>query len=144
MTASAPSGDTARAMSRENVELVRQSCEAFDRGDYAAALDPLHPEIAYDLTHFPDGQVYRGHEGVREAFRIWLGTWEDYRQTREELIDAGDHVIVPTLESGRGKGSGIQLDRATFGIWTVREGKVVSIQFRATRGEALEAVGLSE
>ena len=131
-------------MSRENVEIVRECCEAFDRGDYAAALEALHPEISYELTHFPDGQVYRGHAGVREAFRIWLGTWEDYRQEREELIDAGENVVVATREYGRGKGSGLKLDRLTFGIWTLREGKVVRIQFRSTRAEALEAVGLRE
>jgi ketosteroid isomerase-like protein len=114
------------------------------RGDYAAALEALHPEISYELTHFPDGQVYRGHEGVREAFRIWLGTWEDYRQTREEIIDAGENVVVAAREYGRGKGSGVQLDRLTFGIWTLREAKVVRIQFRSTKAEALEAVGLRE
>ena len=131
-------------MSRENVELVRECCEAFDRDEYEAALGVLHPEISYELTHFPDGQIYRGHEGVREAFRIWLGAWEGYRAEREEIIDAGDDVIVATREFGRGKGSGLQLDRLTFGIWTVRQNKVVRIQFRSTKAEALEAVGLGE
>ena len=129
-------------MSRENVELVLRSCHAFDRGDYAAALEPLDADIRYELTEFPDGQVYRGHDGVWEAFRIWLGTWEDYRQERDEPIDAGDEVIVPTREYGRGKGSGVPLKRATFGVWTVREGKVVRIRFYPTMADALEAVGL--
>ena len=53
-------------------------------------MEALDPEIEYDLTHFPDGKVYRGHDGVREAFRIWIGTWEDYRQELDEVIDAGD------------------------------------------------------
>jgi ketosteroid isomerase-like protein len=131
-------------MSEENVEIVRRCCEAFDRGDYVEALNALHPDISYELTHFPDGQVYRGHEGVREAFRRWLGTWEDYRQTREEIIDAGESVVVATREFGRGKRSGLHLDRLTFGVWTLKEGKVVRIQFRATKAEALQAVGLSE
>jgi len=111
---------------------------------YAAALDALHPEISYDLTHFPDGQTYRGHDGVTEAFRTWLGTWEGYHQTREEIIDAGERVVVAVREHGRGKASGLQLDRLTFGIWTLRDGKVVRIEFRSTRVQAVEAVGLSE
>jgi ketosteroid isomerase-like protein len=113
-------------------------------GDYAGALDALHPEISYELTHFPDGEVYRGHDGVREVFRAWLGTWEDYHQTREEIIDAGESVVVAERESGRGKGSGLHLDRLTFGVWTLKEGKVVRIQFRSTKAEALQAAGLSE
>jgi ketosteroid isomerase-like protein len=131
-------------MSQENVEIVLRCCEAFDQGDYAAALEALHPDIEYELTHFPDGQVYYGHEGVREAFRIWLGTWEDYRQERDELVEAGDEVIVPTREYGRGKGSGVALERATFGLWTVRDGEVVRIRFYPTMSAALEAVGLRE
>ena len=129
-------------MSRENVEVVLRCCEAFDRGDYQAALDALHPEIEYELSHFPEGRVYHGHEGVREAFRIWLGTWEDYRQERDELIDAGDEVVVPTREHGRGKGSGVEIVRATWGVWTMREGKAVRIRFYDTEADALEAVGL--
>ena len=129
-------------MSQENVEAVRRCCDAFGRGDYEAALAVLDPEIEYDLTHFPDGRVYRGHEGVREAFRIWLGTWEDYRQEQDEFIDAGDRVVVCVREHGRGKGSGVELSRATFGIWTLRDGRAVHIGFRATRAEALEAAGV--
>jgi hypothetical protein len=73
-----------------------------------------------------------------------MGTWEDYRQERDEPIDAGDEVILPTREYGRGKGSGISLERATFGVWTMRAGKAVRIRFYSTLAEALEAVGLSE
>jgi uncharacterized protein len=131
-------------MSQENVEIVRRCCEAFDSGDYATALDALAPGVEYDLSHFPDGGVYRGHDGVRDAFRIWMGTWEDYRQERSDLIDAGDEVIVPTWEHGRGKGSGVELDRETVGVWTMRDGKAVHIRFYPTLSDALAAVGLSE
>jgi ketosteroid isomerase-like protein len=131
-------------MSQENVEIVTRCCEAFDRGDYETALNALAPDVEYDLSHFPDGRVYRGHEGVREAFRIWMGTWEDYRQERRDLIDAGEEVVVPTLEHGRGKGSGVELDRQTVGVWTMRDGKAVRIRFYTTVAEALEAVELSE
>src|SRR5215212_5135710 len=131
-------------MSQENVEIVTRCCEAFDRGDYETALDAFAVDVEYDLSHFPDGRVYRGREGVREAFRIWMGTWEDYRQERKGLIDAGEEVIVPTLEHGRGKASGVELDRQTVGVWTMRDGKAVRIRFYPTVAEALEAVGLSE
>ena len=131
-------------MSQENVEIVRRCCEAFDRGDYEAALEAFAPDIEYDLTHFPDGRVYLGHDGVREAFRTWMGTWEDYRQERDEPIGAGAEVVVPVREHGRGKGSGIELERRTFGVWTIRDGKAVRIRFYPTMSEALEAVGLPE
>ena len=45
-------------------------------------------------------------------------------------------------ESGRGKGSGIELARPTAGVWTVRDDKVVHIRFYENRAAALEALGL--
>jgi ketosteroid isomerase-like protein len=131
-------------MSQENVEIIKRCCEAFDRGDYETALRALDAEIEYDLRHFPDGRVYHGHEGVREAFRVWLGTWEEYRQEVSEFIDAGNEVVVCVREYGRGKGSGVSLARPTFGIWKLTDGRVVRIRFRSTKAKALEAVGLSE
>ena len=131
-------------MSQENVEIVRRCCEAFNRGDYEAALQHLHPTIEYDLRHFPEGRVYHGREGVREAFRIWLGAWEDYRQEQQAFIDAGDRVIVCVREHGRGKGSGLELSRSTFGVWELSGGLRLRISFYDSKAKALEAVGLAE
>ncbi len=129
-------------MSEENVGIVRACLEAFQRGDYETAMEAFDPEIEYDLRVFPDGKVYRGHDGVREAFRIWLGTWEDYRQELEEIIDTpGDEVIVLVREFGRGKGSGIEVERPTAGMWTIRDRKAVRIRFYPDRDAALEALG---
>lgn len=128
-------------MSRHNVEIVRECIESFQRGDYATAMEALDPEIEYELTHFPDGKIYHGHDGVREAFRIWIGTWENYRQELDELIDAGDNEVIALVrEFGRGIGSGIELERPTAGVWTLRNGKAVRIRFYEGREAALEAV----
>jgi ketosteroid isomerase-like protein len=130
-------------LSQENVEIVRGSIEAFQRGDYASALDALDPDIEYDMTHFPDGRVYRGHAGVREAFRIWLGTWENYRQELDDVIDAGDEdVIALVSEFGRGKGSGIEIERSTAGVWTIRDRRAIRIRFYDSREAALDALDL--
>jgi len=56
----------------------------------------------------------------------------------------GIRSSCPTREYGRGKGSGLALERRTFGVWTVRDGSVVRIRFHSTIADALEAVGLSE
>jgi ketosteroid isomerase-like protein len=56
-------------MSQENLELVRGSWEAFVRGDFDAALEPLAPDVDFDLTSQPGGEVLRGPEGVREGMR---------------------------------------------------------------------------
>ncbi len=129
-------------MSRENVEVVRASFEAFRAGDYDRALEPFDAKVEYDLTHFPEGRVYQGREGVVEAFRTWMGAFEDYRQELDELIDAGgDHVIAVVREFGRGKGSGVETERSTAGLWTLRDGRAIRIRFYDTKEDALRAIG---
>ena len=138
-----PGGDPAGGlMSEENVEIVRRSFDAFIRGDYDEAMSMLDPEIEYELTHFPDGKVYYGHDGVREAFRMWMGAWDDYRQELDELVDAGEsEVIAVVRESGRGKGSGIEMERPTVGLWTLRDGKAVRVRFFDSKEAALASLG---
>jgi ketosteroid isomerase-like protein len=131
-------------MSEENVDIFWRSCEAFDRGDFDRALDAIDPEIEYDLRHFPEGRVYHGHDGIREAFRVWLGAFDEYHQDREVIAAADDKLVVAVTEHGRGKSSGAEVVRSTYGVWNMRAGKAVHITFFGERDEALEAAGLSE
>ena len=55
-------------MSNENVEAVRRTCEAWERGDIEAWLEAFHPDIVWDTTHFEgwlEGAVYQGRDAVR-------------------------------------------------------------------------------
>jgi ketosteroid isomerase-like protein len=131
-------------MSDENVEVFWRSCAAFDRGDYERALEAIYPEIEYDLTHFPEGRVYHGHGGIREAFRGWLGAFDEYRQDREVIATADDKLVVAVSEQGRGKASRAEVVRHTYAIWNMRAGKAVRITFFGTRQAALEAADLRE
>jgi ketosteroid isomerase-like protein len=132
-------------MTQENVEVVRACFEATARGDWDAAMTAIHPEIEYDLSFFPEGRVYHGHTGIREAFRIWLGAWQDYRLEWDEILDTGDQtVVVIGRELGRGKGSGVDVTRDVFAVWTMSEGKAIRIEFHPEREAALEAAGLRE
>jgi ketosteroid isomerase-like protein len=131
-------------MSEENVEIVRRQLDAYVRGDSETALAAYDPEVEFDVSIRPEGRVYQGLEGLVEAIRTWSGTWEDYRVEIEEIIDAGDNVVVVDHQMGRGKGSGAPLDQQTFWVYTLREGKIVRLVWLPTREEALEAAGLSE
>ena len=130
-------------MSQENVEIVRRAIAAYLGGDFTAALAAHHPEVEFDATVRPEGRVFRGREGVAEGMRVWTGAWIDYRLEIEDLIDAGDHVLVTTRESGRGKGSGMKIDQQSFGVFTLRDGQIIRWKVFLARGDALEAAGLS-
>jgi ketosteroid isomerase-like protein len=131
-------------MSQENVEIVRRHMEAFGSGDYAAALGAYHPEVVCDATVRPEGRIYRGRDGVAEAIRVWGGTWEDWTWEIEELIDAGDRVLMVVRESGRGKGSRVDVVQQTFWVFRLRDGEIVHATVLVDRAAAVEAAGLRE
>jgi ketosteroid isomerase-like protein len=135
-------------MSQENVEVVRNAIAAFNRGELdilAAAAEWYDPEVEFreDPT-LPEPGVYRGAGAIEAYFRQFLDAFEDYRFDVEEVLDAGDHVVVFNRPWGRGLGSGAEVDMRNAWVFTFRGKKIVRITPYWERSKALEAVGLSE
>jgi ketosteroid isomerase-like protein len=132
-------------MSQENVEVVVRACE-LGRNDPESFLSICHPEIEWDMSRFiADGRVYHGHDGVREFWRGWAGTWEDFDAEVEQAIDAGgDEVVIGIRNAGRGRGSRIAVEMSFGQVWTVRDERIVRLRSFPSLAEALAAVGLRE
>jgi ketosteroid isomerase-like protein len=133
-------------MSEENVEFVRNLFAMVDRGD-AQAWDKLPPDFVIDLSRrLMDPVVLHGPDEMRTFYRDLDATWADgARLGVEELIDAGDKVLVLIRFSGRGKSSGAEVEARVWNLWSFRDGEPVGwTYFGEDRDEALEAAGLSE
>jgi ketosteroid isomerase-like protein len=132
-------------MSEENVEVVRQAFEALNRGDLDAAGAYLAPTFEYVASGaIPGvGGLYRGVEGMRE-FLGWLDEFSTARYEMNELIDAGDQVLIGFTVRGRGKQSGVESSWHLWALWTLRDGKIVRGEGFTDRAEVLEAAGLRE
>ena len=128
-------------MSEENVEIVRKAVEAYARGDLDAALTNADPGIVWNPV---EEAATQGHDAIRANLERWETDWEDYEATPEEYIDAGDQVLVTIHWSGRGRGSGVQVDIRTYNVYTLRTAKVIRMDEFTERSDALEAAGLSE
>jgi ketosteroid isomerase-like protein len=129
------------AMSRENVEAARGCIEAYVRGDYDAASAFLAPDVTWEI-----GQELpaRGRAEVREVWKRWDSEWDELETVAEELIDAGEQVVVAVRYRGRGRISGVEVDDLIFELQTFRDGLCVrKVEFK-TRAVALEAAGASE
>jgi ketosteroid isomerase-like protein len=135
-------------MSRENVDVVRRVFQAGIRRDSAAAFSLYDRSLVWDVSRLEgvdfEGGVYHGHDGLRRWFQGWLAAWESVRNDLEDVIDAGDAVVTFTTQRSRGKTSGVEVELKQYAVWTVEGGKVTRVVWFQTRGEALEAVGLSE
>jgi ketosteroid isomerase-like protein len=133
-------------MSEENVEIVRGLYGAWNRGDYAAALALIDPEV--DIESARHGSLakgtYRGHPGLYQLLEDFWNQFDDRRSTVEETAPAGDDVFVSVLFRGRGRGSGIEVEMRHWHVWTLRTGRIVRWRLFSTRREALEAAGLQE
>ena len=74
----------------------------------------------------------------------WASAFDELKVTFEEIIDAGDQVVVVAHHKGRGQASGVEVDTRFYEVYTLRQGKVSRVDEYIERAEALEAVGLSE
>ncbi len=133
-------------MSRENVEVVRRSMEAFRGGDWENAMTAFHPDVVWEETPSlgPDAATYRGINAVRDALQSWTSRWEDYSYSVSRYAEAGDDVVVLIKERGRGRASEATVQRETGEVHTFRDGKVVRTRLFGSWREALQAAGLSE
>ncbi len=140
-------------MSQENVEFVEglvAGAGAIDKQALLAALPELiaqacDPDIEWvEDPQRADGQIHRGHEGVRQSWEQWLEIWDDYEAEFERFIDCGDDVLVVARERGRGKSSGASVSSRNYMVFTIRAGKIARYREFYDEDAALKAVGLDD
>ena len=116
-------------MSEENVSLVRQGYDAFNRGDIDTVMGIMDPEIVWqepDVEGLPDRGTHHGSEAVaNDVFGSVAEQWDEFQVVTEEFLDAGDRVIVLGNFRVRGKATGRSVDAPYAHVWTLRDGKVV-------------------
>ena len=136
--------DTARAMSGENVEIVRDCQELFAKRDFSSLTELVDPDVVVDLSrNVFNPEVFHGYGGLRRFVAVVGEMWDEFEVETEEILDAGDNVVCAVRISAVGR-AGVKVDMQIFQVWTLRDGKVVRVTggYRE-RAEALEAVGLS-
>jgi ketosteroid isomerase-like protein len=130
-------------MSQENVEIVRAGFEAFNAGEPDFSI--YHPTLVYHpRADEPDPTPHIGREAFELLARGFLEAFTDLAFDVEELIDAGELVIVSTVMHGRGSASGADVTDAYVFVYKLRDGVVVEGWEYRTVQEALKAVGLEE
>ena len=131
-------------MSHENVELVYRAADAFNRRDLDANLALMDDDVeAVPRAASMEGS-YHGHDGIRRWWETLFETWPDFTVQVLELRAVGDLTLGTVHLRAHGAGSEIPSEWTVCSVARWREGKCVWWGNFRTRGEALEAVGLSE
>ena len=89
--------------------------------------------------------MFRGRDEVQAFWDHANEAWEqgsfDYQP--DQLIDAGDKVLVSVRVGGRGKTSGAEVEAYVWLVWVFRDGVPVELTyFGEDRAAAFEAAGL--
>jgi ketosteroid isomerase-like protein len=129
----------------QNVEIVQQAFEAWNRGDYPAALKRIAPEIKVEshLGGDIDG-TYEGIAGLQSWLAGFWGSFAEFHTDIDECIAGDAEVAILAHLYGRGRGSGVEVEMRNWQLFTVRDGLIVRYRLFAKREQALEAAGLQE
>jgi ketosteroid isomerase-like protein len=137
-------------MSREDVEIVREVFEAGINLDprldstWQNASEWLDPDFEYrEDPAWPGAGTYKGIDAFREVVTAYREALGEMRFEAEEIVDAGDRVLVVLRWWARGK-SGAEAEMRQAGIFTVRQGRVASWQVVFDCDEAFKTVGLRD
>src|SRR5262245_36881036 len=111
-------------MSQENVEVVRHTCAAWERGDWAASAASFARdlEVVYSSGAFPDAGTYRGGSRALDAWSRWLEAWEEFSMEFVDVIDAGENIVAFNRIRGRGKESGASVEADVGVIFSCDDG----------------------
>ena len=125
---------------------MQRFLDAFNRRDVDAVLALMHPDAeVVPITGRLEGNVYRGHAAIRGFFQDFDEDWEVFKTVPVEFRDFGDCVMSLGTWEARGRGNGLDLNDHP-GAWVawMRDGKIIRQETFTDRGQALEAVGISE
>jgi ketosteroid isomerase-like protein len=109
----------------ELIERLRQGYDAFNRGDYEAATEWVHPDVVFIS---PTGLTeLRG----AEAFRAFMepDAFESQVSEPGDVEIVGNKALIHQYTRARGAGSGIEMEVETWAVWSFDEdGRVTRME----------------
>jgi ketosteroid isomerase-like protein len=109
----------------ELLRRLRAGYEAFNRGDYDATVQWIHPDVVY-LSPGGISEL----EGA-EALRAWMEP-DAFVEQRSEVLAAeieDNRALIRQNTRARGAGSGIEMEIESWAVWTFDdEGRVTRIE----------------
>ena len=114
-----------------NRDIVRALYEALARGDGAALLGALDPEVVWieaDNYAYADRNPYIGPQQVAEGILARFGNDWDATIVPERLLQDGDTVVAIGRCRGTFRATARHVDAQFVHVWTVREGRVTRFE----------------
>ena len=130
-------------MSQENVDVIRRIYAVWGKEGSPVPSGLLDHQIEW--VNPPDA-IERGTRAGIDAFATALGavsdTFAGVGVDIDEILDAGDRVVVLATLHGRGRGSGAEVERRQGYVWTLRDGKAIRFEWFNRPDDAMRAAGI--
>jgi ketosteroid isomerase-like protein len=130
-------------VSEENVELIKQVQEAFNRGDLGAMVGLISPDAEWEISESnPSARTLHGRDEIRAYLEDWRDTVQGLCYEAGRYIDAGDAVVqLGTMTSRVGDGDSRLTIPLAF-VTRFRDGVAVRTEEYLEHDAALRAAGL--
>jgi uncharacterized protein len=136
--------DLSKEQQEQAIIALRGAYAAFNRGDIAAAVEPLDPQIEWiEPAEFPGGGTYHGQVGAKAYLTQSRESVAEVQSEPEQFIPAGDRIVVFVHARVRAHDSQQWQDVRLADVYTFRDGKAVSMRAFADRQEALRWAGIA-
>ena len=126
-------------MSQENVEIVRRAYESLARRDWDGLWAAVHSDFQ---LHTQLAGSYRGPDEAQRFAEDRFVAFESFTAEPEEFFEGDDRVVVFVTQRAQPKGTSAVIEIKTGDLWTLRDGKVLTLETFPEREKALEAAGL--
>jgi ketosteroid isomerase-like protein len=129
-------------MSQENVDAVRVVYEAINRGDPRPVLEVFHEKLEFqEPASLPYGGTYRGPNGMGQLVSALAENWDGLHLEIDELLEAGDCVVIRARLQARAKLTGSEVDEPYLEVPRFREGKAIAGWIQMDTAKVLQALG---
>ncbi len=102
------------------LELTRRSFEAANSGDYGRMMSFYGPESVFDMGDWGLG-VHSGPVAIRTFFEAWIGAFDEFEMTLEEMHDLGGGVTLAVARqralAARSR-TPLRLQHAAITVWS--------------------------
>ena len=124
---------------------LREAYAAFNRGDIDAAVRILDPDVEWiEPAEFPGGGTYYGVEGAKQYLSQSRASAAQVISEPEQLIPAGNRIIVFVHARVLPKGSNTWQDVLRLAdVYTFQNGRVTNMRAFANRVDALRWAGVT-
>ena len=128
-------------MAETDIETIRASYAALNKGDMQGALFALHRDAVWrESAEFPDGDRFEGRAAIERLLEGFLEQWDLFHQEVESTVAKGNRVLVTIQMTAVGNESRAEVNAHYAHVWTMRDGLGAEVDAYYDPEKALRAL----